>query len=104
MKILKFRKTSAGGSIDADEAYYVPAEKVEHIATAADEVVVHLIGKGANVSALDTITLVPATTGDELVVADKLADAIFGNMQLGGVVEISPNFDSRIDSITYTPV
>jgi len=104
MKILKFRKTAAGGAIDADEAYYCPAEKIEHIATAANEVVVHLIGKGANVSALDTITIVPTTTGDELVLADKLASAIFGNMSLGGVVEISPNFDSRIDSVTYTAV
>tara|TARA_R100000773_G_C4114504_1_gene52997 strand:- start:53 stop:367 length:315 start_codon:yes stop_codon:yes gene_type:complete len=104
MKILKFRKTATGGVIDADEAYYAPAEKIEHIATAANEVVVSLIGKGANVSALDTITLVPATTGDELAIADKLADAIFGNMALGGVVEISPNFDSRITSITYTVV
>tara|TARA_Y100001963_G_C6395843_1_gene271872 strand:- start:89 stop:400 length:312 start_codon:yes stop_codon:yes gene_type:complete len=103
MKVLKFRKTSAGAA-DADEAYYVPAEKIEHIATAADEVVVHLIGKGANVSALDTITIVPTNTGDELALADVIANAIFGNMQLGGVVEISPNFDSRINSVTYTAV
>ena len=104
MKILKFRKTAAGSVIDADEAYYCPAEKIEHIATAANEVVVHLIGKGANVSALDTITIVPTVTGDELALADTIANAIFGNMQLGGVVEISPNFDSRIDSISYTEV
>ena len=102
MKILKFRKTAAGGTIDADEAYYAPAEKIEHISTAANEVVLYLLARGAD-AALDTITIVPTTTGDEIALADAIANVIFGNAQLGGVVEISPNFDNRIDSITYTP-
>lgn len=100
--VLKFRKASASAN-DADEAYYVPTTKVEHISTAAQEVVVYTLARGANVSAYDTITIA-CGAGDELAIADKLSAIMFGNSSNGAPITIGVEFYSGITAITYTAV
>ena len=100
--VLKFRKASASAN-DADEAYYVPVSKVEHVSTAANEVVVYTLARGANVSAYDTITIA-CGAGDELAIADKLTAAMYGNKSNGSPVTVGVEFYSGITAITYTPV
>ena len=94
MKVLKFVKVGSSTN-DADEAYYVPVDKVQHIATAATSVVLYTIGVGANVSAYDTLTIT-CGAGDELAIADKLASLLSGNMSNGAPLTVDANFYSGI--------
>ena len=102
MKVLKFRKAATSAN-DADEAYYVPVEKVQHIATAATAVVVYTIGVGANVSAYDTITIT-CGAGDELAIADKLAQLMYGNKSNGAPLTVGVEFYAGISAIAYAAV
>tara|TARA_R100001198_G_C5075633_1_gene119656 strand:+ start:216 stop:524 length:309 start_codon:yes stop_codon:yes gene_type:complete len=102
MKVLKFVKVGSSTN-DADEAYYVPLNKVEHIATAATSVVVYTLGVGANVSAHDTVTIT-CGAGDELAIADKLAQLLSGNASNGAPLTVDANFYSGITTIAYAAV
>ena len=102
MKVLKFRKVGSSTN-DADEAYYVPVEKVQHIATAATSVVLYTIGVGANVSAYDTITIT-CGAGDELAIADKLAQLMYGHMSNGAPLTVGAEFYAGITTIAYAAV
>ena len=101
MKVLKFRKAASSAN-DADEAYYVPVDKVLHIATAATSVVLYTMGIEANVVP-DTLTIT-CGAGDELAIADKLAALMSGNMANGAPLTVGVEFYAGITTIAYAAV
>ena len=104
MKILKFNKV-AGSANDAGVFHYVPASEVKLILTADTSVVVYFEGFGSDVLGNDTMTFVCAT-GDEDVIADKLANVLYGSKSSaqGGTYLIDKDFYTGISAITYGAV
>ena len=98
MKVLKFRKVATSTN-DADEAYYVPNDKIKWVETAATSVVVYVLGRGADSVEDDTITIT-CGAGDELAIADKLM-GIMNNPLQPGVIDVDANFYSGITTIAY---
>ena len=101
MKVLKFVKVGSSTN-DADEAYYVPSDKLLHIATASTSVVAYTQGIGAN-GVPDTLTIT-CGAGDELAIADKLASLLSGNMSNGAPLTVDANFYAGITTIAYAAV
>ena len=104
MKILKFNKVASSAN-DAGVFHYVPAETVKLILTADTSVVVRFEGHGSDVIGHDTMTFV-CGSGDEDVIADKLANVLYGNKfsGQGGTYLIDKDFYSGITAITYGAV
>ena len=97
-KVLKFRKVASSAN-DADEAYYVPSGRIKFVETAADSVIVYVLGRGADSVEDDKITITTAT-GDELATADKLL-GIMQNPLSPGVIEVGADFRGGITTIAY---
>jgi len=101
MKVLKFRKVGSSAN-DADEAYYVPLDRVLHVATAATSVVLYTQGIGAN-TVPDTLTIT-CGAGDELAIADKLTQLMSGHMSNGAPLTVGAEFYAGITTIAYAAV
>ena len=104
-KILKFR-TAANSANHATTANYVPATAISHYSATATTVVVNVIGAGANVTVLDTITITMATAAQVLACAEKLSDVLYGNRfsGKGSLIDIDVAFSAGITTIVYAAV
>lgn len=96
-KFLKFNKAAASAN-DADEFYLVASDDVKYIETSGTSVVVYVLGRGANVSAYDTVTIT-CTAGDESAWADAIALSAATNRSQ--IVTIDVSFSKGCSAIAY---
>ena len=104
-KILKFA-TVGNSANHGSTRDYVDADAIKHMDTTDTTVIVYVIGKGANVSALDKITLTMGTAAQVQACGDKLADVLYGNKfsGRGAIMDVGVAFSAGITTIAYTAV
>jgi hypothetical protein len=103
-KIFKF-VTVAGSANDADVSNYVAVDAIHHFSTTDASVIVNVIGAGANVSALDTITIELSTAAEIHACANKLAQLMTAvNVTKATPIVVDVNFSAGITDITYAAV
>jgi ethanolamine utilization microcompartment shell protein EutS len=106
-RVIQDRDVTSGLSANhATTANYVPAKRNCTLFNNRDNFVVNVIGAGANVSALDTITITLGTAAQVLACAEKQSDVLYGSRfsGKGSLIDIDVAFSAGITTIAYAAV
>ena len=101
MKWIKFHDVASSLNT-ADVVNFINADQIKYVSTTATTAIVHCIGAGAEVAALDTTTITCAS-GESVTLANMLMQAI-GSLPEGEILTVDVDFgtsDALISDISY---